>query len=79
MDCILKNLVSTFQSSRRHLVRQNQKFTIDYSSCIKLIDVLVLNFKAMFSARVKVRKKGFCIVLAEKQPKCRAKAHIYQV
>ena len=74
MDFILKNLVSIFQT-----LRQNQKFTIDYSSCIILIEVLVLNFKAMFSARVKVRKKGFCIVLAGKQPKCRAKAHSYQV
>ena len=35
-----------------------------YSSCLKLIDVriLVLNFKAMFSAQVKVRKKDFCVV-----------------
>ena len=29
----------------------------------KLIDALVLNFKAIFSARVKVREKDFCIVL----------------
>ena len=40
---------------------------MDYSSCKELIDVLVLNFKATFSALVKIRKKGFCIVLAGKQ------------
>ena len=28
----------------------------------KLIDVLVLNLKAMFSAQVKVRNKDFCVV-----------------
>ena len=38
------------------------------------IDVLVLNFKAMVSARVKVRKKDFCIVLAGKQQKCHDRA-----
>ena len=47
---------------------------MDYSSCQKLIDILALNFKAMFSARVKVRKKDFCIALAEKQQKCRDRA-----
>lgn len=40
---------------------------MDYSSYTRLIDVLVLNFKAMFAALVKVRKMDFCIVLAEKQ------------
>ena len=44
---------------------------MDYSSCKRLIDVLVLNFKTMFSARVKGRKMDFCIVLAGKQQKCR--------
>ena len=39
---------------------------MDYS-CKKLIDVLVLDFKAIFSARVKVSEKDFCIVLAGKQ------------
>ena len=46
------------------ILEQNQKCAMDYSSCHKLIDVLVLNFKVTFSARVKVRKKGFFIVLA---------------
>ena len=54
-------------------LRQNE-CTMDYSSCRELIDVLVLSFKAMFSARVKVRKKDFCIRLARKQPKCRDRA-----
>ena len=63
MDCILKNLISNFESSQSYPpLRQNQKRTMDYSYYKKLIDVLVLNFKAMFSALVKVRKKDFCIV-----------------
>ena len=63
MDCILKNLALSFQSSRT----QNQKCTMAYPYCKKSIDALVLNFKAMLSARVKVRKKDFCTVLAEKK------------
>ena len=43
------------------VLRQNQKCTMDYSSCKKLIDVLVLNFKTMSLAPVKVIKKDFCI------------------
>ena len=39
-----------------------------------LIDVLNLNFKAKFSARLKVRKNDFCIALAEKQQKSRDRA-----
>ena len=39
-----------------------------------MIDGLVLNFKAMFSARVKVTKKDFCIVLARKRQMCRDRA-----
>ena len=54
--------------------RQNQKFSMDRYSCKKLIGVLVLNFKAMFSARIKVRKKDFCLVLAKKQHKSRYRA-----
>ena len=46
------------------ILEQNQKCAMDYSSRQKLIDVLVLNFKVTFSAHVKVRKKGFFIVLA---------------
>ena len=47
-------------------LRQSHRFKTDYSSCKKLIDVVILNFKAMFPAHVKVRKKDFCIVLAGK-------------
>ena len=47
-------------------LRQNQKCTMDYSSCKKLIDVSVLNFKATFSSRVKVREDNFRTVLAGK-------------
>ena len=47
---------------------------MDYSSSKNLIDVLVLNYEAMFSARVKVRKKDFCIFLAGKPQKCRDRA-----
>lgn len=32
----------------------------------KLIDVLILNFKAILLALRKIRKKDFCIALAEK-------------
>ena len=62
VDSILKKLASIFQSFRTHLKEK----TMDYS-CKKLIYVLVLDFKAMFSARVKVSKKDYCIVLAGKQ------------
>ena len=55
-------------------LEQNQNFTMDYSSCKKMIDVLVLNFKAMFSAREKARKKDFCLVLGGKQENCRDRA-----
>ena len=53
-----------------HFLRQNQKCSVDYSSCEKMIDPFVVNFKAMFSAQVKVRKKDFCVVLAAKRQKC---------
>lgn len=52
-------------------LKQNQNCTMDYSSSKDLIDVLILNFEVMFSARVKVRKKDFCIVLTGKPQKCR--------
>lgn len=50
--------------------RQNQKCTMDHSYCKKLIDISVLNFKAMSSASVTVTKKDFSIFLAGKQQKC---------
>ena len=45
-----------------------------FKAKIKLIDILVLNFKTMFSAWVNVGKKEFCIVLTGKQQKCRDRA-----
>ena len=51
---------------------------MDYSSCKKLIDVLVLNFKIIFSALVKVRGKDLWIVSAGKQQKCRDRAPLNQ-
>ena len=63
MDYIMKNLPSLFKVI----------VPMDYS-CKKLINVLVLNFKGMFSARVKLIKKDFCIVLAGKQQECRYRA-----
>ena len=69
LDCILKNLVD-FSKFSYPSYRQNQKCTMDYSSCKKIIDVLVLNFKAAFSTLTKVTKKDFCIVLAGKHQKC---------
>ena len=52
-------------------LKQSQNYTMDYSSWNILTDVLVLNFKAMFSVRVKVRMKDFCIALVGKKQKCR--------
>ena len=46
-----------------------QKCTMDLS-CKTLIEVLVLNFEAMFAAVGKVRKKDFCIAFSGKQQKC---------
>ena len=43
---------------------------MDYSFCWKLANVIFLNLKAMISARVKVRKMEFYIVLARKHQKC---------
>ena len=47
---------------------------MDYSSDKQLIDILILNFKAMFSVLVKVRKKDFCVRLNGKQLMCRDRA-----
>ena len=66
MACILKNLASYLS------LKQNQKWTMDYSSCKKFIEVLVLNFKAIFWAPIKVRKEDSFIVLARKQQKGKA-------
>ena len=42
------------------------------------IDVLVLNFKAKVAARLKVRKKDFCIVLAGKH-QCHDRASLIRI
>lgn len=69
MDCTLNFSKFTYPS-----LRQNE-CTMDYSSCKGLIDVLVLNFKAIFSAPEKLKKKDFCTVLAWKQKQeCRGRA-----
>ena len=46
---------------------------MDFSSYKKISDVLVINFKAMFSARVEVPKKDFYILLAGKPQNCRVR------
>ena len=56
---------------------QEQKCSMACPSFKNLIQVLVLNFKAMFSARVKVSKNDFYIVLARKQQKCFSFSIIY--
>ena len=66
MDCILKNLASIFKVLVG-IFKATRKTYVDYSSCKKLIDVLVLNFRAMLLARVKVTTKNCCIVLTGKQ------------
>ena len=48
---------------------------MDYLSFKILIYALVLNIKAMYPARVKVRKKDIS-VLARKQQKCRGRARL---
>ena len=40
---------------------------MENSSYEKLIGLLVLNLKTMFSARMKIKKKDFCIVMAGKR------------
>lgn len=49
----------TFSNFPYSSLRQTKKYTMDYSSCIKLIFVLVLNSIARISASVKVGKKDF--------------------
>ena len=44
-----------------------------YHGLLFFINVSGLNLKAIFTALVKVRKKGFCIVLAAKEQKCRVR------
>ena len=64
MDCIISEKMFLYPSPR-----QNQNSSVDYSSCKKFIDVLVLHFKTMILALVKARKKDFFIILAGKQQK----------
>ena len=73
MDYISKNVSSIFSKfSHSHpSLGQNQKCTMGFSSYKKLIAILVLNFKVIFLAQVKVRKRDFCIVLARKQKRYR--------
>ena len=47
---------------------QKQMRSMDYSS-IKKIDILVLNFKAMFLLQEKVRKRDFSIFFGQKTAK----------
>ena len=49
-------------------LRQKQMRSMDYSS-IKKIDILVLNFKAMFLLQEKVRKNDFSIFFGQKTAK----------
>ena len=49
-------------------LRQKQMRSMDYSS-IKKIDILFLNFKAMFLLQEKVRKKDFSIFFGQKTAK----------
>ena len=55
--------------------RQNQKCIMDYSSFKTWNSALVLNIKAMYTARVKVSKKDFS-VLAGKQQNYRDRARL---
>ena len=69
-DCLLLSVVADGKDGvGLHLFKvlvpifkAKPKITMDYSSCKKLIDVLVLNLKAMFWAQVKVRNKDFRVV-----------------
>ena len=71
MDYISKNVASIFSKFSYPSLGQNQKCTMGFSSCKILIAILVLTFKVMFSAQVKVRKRDFCIVLAREQKRYR--------
>ena len=53
--CLLKTKLSTalrMFTAVTPISKTNQKCTMDYSSCKQWIDVLALNYKAMFSALV---------------------------
>ena len=76
MDYISKNVSSIFSKFSHPSLGQNQKCTMGFSSCKKMIAILVLNFKVMFSAQVKVRKRDFCIVLARKKKRYRDRERV---
>ena len=71
MDYISKNAASIFSKFSYPSSGQNQKCTMGFSSCKKLIALLVLNFKVIFSVQLKVRKIDFFLVLARKQKRYR--------
>ena len=71
MDCILKHLASIFSYSSGRGPKKIPLILLRK----KLIDALVLHFKAIFSARVKVSKKDFSIVLAAKQQSAITELH----
>ena len=48
---------------------------MDYSSSKRWVYALIQKFKAMFPARVKVRKKDF-LVLGGEQQECRGRARL---
>ena len=54
MNCILKNLVSIFQSFRDHLSSETKNAPWITRPAKYLIDVLVLNLNSMVSAQGKV-------------------------
>ena len=77
MEYISKNGASIFSKFSYPSSGQNQKCTMGFSSCKKLIALLVQNFKVIFSVQLKVRKIDFFLVLARKQKRYRSKTKIH--
>ena len=69
MDYISKNAASIFSKFSYPSSGQNQKCTMGFSSCKKLIALLVLNFKVIFSVQLKVRKIDFFFSFGPKTEK----------
>ena len=78
MYCILKHFSFNFSKFLYSSSRLTQKCTMENYSCEKLIGLLVLNLKTMLSARMKIKRKDFCIVLAGKRQNCRDRAPLIE-
>ena len=68
MNCILENFASIIQSRRIPIFKAKPKMYHGLLFLQKTINVLVLNFKAMFCGPRTGQKEGFLYVFGHKTP-----------